>query len=779
MIAEKYTKRELQNMIPGLTVYKIDQARQYASLHGPGSTMNEKAEKFHRSRMEPEKLEHALSFFFDPQFIQLSSFGTRELKLENGDKIMIPEVVRSTCSSNLVNMYISYCKENEFVPLSSSTLYKILSSCSSATKTNLRGLDNTAADGSSACDDLTELVKNIASKSVLTKDETDEILLQIKCSKLYMKTDYKLHIKQNDECADHCINLALSDPSDALLQNPCQHTHNIKCDRCELFPDLIKLLKEKISNTNVYDQEQKCDLLKEMEIAESKVTDWKSHVLRTINQDEGRMNLLENLNPNQMLIVMDWAMKFLPSLHREKQSDFYGQKGFSWHISVCIFKDTNGKLKHETFAHLFNLVKQDWFAVASILENVLVNVRVRMPIITEVFLRSDNAGCYHTGLLWQAIHGISERTDIFIQRYDYSEAQSGKSYCDSKIAHMRRKMRMYVASGGNIQNPVDMRDAILSGKGVVGCRVAVAEINTEKQQIFSHKWKGVQNITNLGFMAEKVIIWKAYGIGNGNSIPMSEVKKMSCDQEETALIITHDFNDIIQTGSVTLPKKRANPVQSEDNVELEQEATRTEDLENLSNSSSSVFNCSEIGCTKQYQFFSKLQNHIEFGRHVYKLERKSTYDDIKLKWADVCKDVDIRLRNLEKVQESLNEINEHQVDCGWALRKGKKVIRHSKAVKDYLLHLFTIGQTTGKKISPSEAALLIRNSRDEEGRKMFQPEEYLLTSQVASYFSRLALLSRQNQLSRREQDNLNDEDLAAVLSSIEENEVRQNILQTH
>ncbi|XP_076102090.1 uncharacterized protein LOC143071577 [Mytilus galloprovincialis] len=226
------------------------------------------------------------------------------------------------------------------------------------------------------------------------------------------------------------------------------------------------------------------------------------------------MNLLENLNPNQMLIVMDWAMKFLPSLHREKQSEFYGQKGFSWHISVCIFKDTNGKLKHETFAHLFNLVKQDWFAVASILENVLVNVRVRMPIITEVFLRSDNAGCYHTGLLWQAIHGISERTDIFIQRYDYNEAQSGKSYCDSKIAHMRRKMRMYVASGGNIQNPVDMRDAILSGKGVVGCRVAVAEINTEKQQIFSHKWKGVQNITNLGFMAEKVIIWKAYGIGS-------------------------------------------------------------------------------------------------------------------------------------------------------------------------------------------------------------------------------------------------------------------------
>lgn len=46
------------------------------------------------------------------------------------------------------------------------------------------------------------------------------------------------------------------------------------------------------------------------------------------------------------------------------------------------------------------------------------------------------------------------------------------------------------------------------------------------------------------------------------------------------------------------------------------------------NSSSSVFDCPEIGCTKQYQHFSKLQNHIEFGRYAYKLERKSTYDEI-------------------------------------------------------------------------------------------------------------------------------------------------------
>ena len=50
---------------------------------------------------------------------------------------------------------------------------------------------------------------------------------------------------------------------------------------------------------------------------------------------------------------------------------------------------------------------------------------------------------------------------------------------------MRRKMRMYVASGGNTENPLHMKDAIQSRNGVVGCTAAVAEINLEKNNIFS------------------------------------------------------------------------------------------------------------------------------------------------------------------------------------------------------------------------------------------------------------------------------------------------------
>lgn len=79
--------------------------------------------------------------------------------------------------------------------------------------------------------------------------------------------------------------------------------------------------------------------------ARNNIQAWKAHIVRTINQDRSRVDLLDTLKTSQILLVMDWAMKFLPLLHREKQSDWFGQKGISWHVTVGITKDNNGSLK--------------------------------------------------------------------------------------------------------------------------------------------------------------------------------------------------------------------------------------------------------------------------------------------------------------------------------------------------------------------------------------------------------------------------------------------------
>jgi hypothetical protein len=90
------------------------------------------------------------------------------------------------------------------------------------------------------------------------------------------------------------------------------------------------------------------ELMLTAEKALERISDWKAHILRTQNQEEGRYKALEELQEHQLLIVMDWAMKFLPALYREKQSDFFGQKGMSWHVSVAIFRAEDRSLKVRT-----------------------------------------------------------------------------------------------------------------------------------------------------------------------------------------------------------------------------------------------------------------------------------------------------------------------------------------------------------------------------------------------------------------------------------------------
>ncbi|VDI79053.1 Hypothetical predicted protein [Mytilus galloprovincialis] len=105
---------------------------------------------------------------------------------------------------------------------------------------------------------------------------------------------------------------------------------------------------------------------------------WKSHIIRTVNQDLARTDMFDSMSECQAVMVIDCAMTFLPCSHRQ-------------------------------------------------------NSQIGMKI----------------------------------KRYDYSEAQSEKPYCDAKIANLRQKIRMYVANGNNVTTADEMKQAIDKGLGVV------------------------------------------------------------------------------------------------------------------------------------------------------------------------------------------------------------------------------------------------------------------------------------------------------------------------
>lgn len=184
------TKDELLQSIPGLTVYKIDQARLLGDAHSR-ETVKEKM-KTTRQRMDAEKMQHALGFFFDPSFMQIVSYGTREMKLDSGEKITIPDVVRTLCHSHLVDMYVAYCKETDFQPLGRTSLFHILRACAASKRKNLRGLDNITAEGVDGYTELHRLIDQLKDLGLMSLDVHSEISTKLTASRVYMKTDLQV-----------------------------------------------------------------------------------------------------------------------------------------------------------------------------------------------------------------------------------------------------------------------------------------------------------------------------------------------------------------------------------------------------------------------------------------------------------------------------------------------------------------------------------------------------------------------------------------------------------
>ncbi|XP_064648686.1 uncharacterized protein LOC135500898 [Lineus longissimus] len=76
--------------------------------------------------MDEAKVDHFLDFISRPEFLQDVAYGTRTMKLSHGEKLEIPNVVRTTIVSRLIQMYLAYCEEIGFQPLKRSSLFSII-----------------------------------------------------------------------------------------------------------------------------------------------------------------------------------------------------------------------------------------------------------------------------------------------------------------------------------------------------------------------------------------------------------------------------------------------------------------------------------------------------------------------------------------------------------------------------------------------------------------------------------------------------------------------------
>ena len=87
-----------------LSTWEIKQARSHANLSGPGTTPEVTTK--HRVRLDMSKVDHFVEFTNRPYFYQDVSYGSKILILESGDRIEMPNVVRTVTRSTMIEQYL-------------------------------------------------------------------------------------------------------------------------------------------------------------------------------------------------------------------------------------------------------------------------------------------------------------------------------------------------------------------------------------------------------------------------------------------------------------------------------------------------------------------------------------------------------------------------------------------------------------------------------------------------------------------------------------------------
>ncbi|XP_078372779.1 uncharacterized protein LOC144656433 [Oculina patagonica] len=718
--------KSISEYIPGLTRYRFTMANLHGLQHGRGAQVPKKSTP--HFRIDRQQLDHFLGFITSPHLIQDLPFGEKHLQLSNGKVLTVPNVIRTMIPNRIVLQYKRFCAESNFKPFSDSTMLRVLSECSASVRKSLQGLDYLAADGSRAFDTLAEIIEVVSSKADGGKKWADEMRETLKEGKFYLKGDYKVHVNDQSHVADHCTVFALSDKSDADFRKECDHSHDEVCDQCEALSAAIEDVKKVVQNAAFDSIDDKEEYLYLCHTAAHAIQAWKCHQLRSVRQDQARLDVIESLNEERVFIVSDWAMKFLPQMFRESQQDWFGKRGISWHISV-VFRRLSGVLQSQAFVHVIQSCSQESHAAVMIMQHVLQTLKSEHPEVTQAFFRQDNAGCYHCSNTVSSLAQMERVVGIKVIGVDFSDPQGGKGPADRLAATCKCHIRIHINEGHNVTTAHEMKEALLSHGGIAGVRVAVIPC-IEEPSVLEQKIPGINKLNNFAFTDDGLLVYRAYGIGPGKSL------SLHTDSGAVTSISTPfsagDFKEVAQK-----------PVNTQTHCSTSEAAENVQESDSEGSGEAAVFSCPQEGCVRVFQRLSSLEKHLSLESCTKTLERQSLSDIAKITYASLLQEGAAPIPSTCPTSTEHRVVSSSILSEGWALRAPKKSYRFNTKQKEYLEAKFNVGQVTGRKVNPDVVAKDMRRARDEGGEKLFSSSEFLTVQQVTSFFSRLAAKRRQ------------------------------------
>ncbi|XP_065677378.1 uncharacterized protein LOC136092761 [Hydra vulgaris] len=159
----KYTKKFIMNTFE-CTKHRIEIARKWHASH-KGLAFPEK-KVFVRSSLDQIKCEHFLDFILTSGNLHDVAYGITKLKYDSGEEQKIVHAILTTKYSHAIMFYRKSCSENNYIPLSDSSLWKVLHAIKPSSRKSLAGLDDVTASGMNGFQTLQKLAQRFSSKSL-------------------------------------------------------------------------------------------------------------------------------------------------------------------------------------------------------------------------------------------------------------------------------------------------------------------------------------------------------------------------------------------------------------------------------------------------------------------------------------------------------------------------------------------------------------------------------------------------------------------------------------
>ena len=280
--------------------------------------------------------------------------------------------------------------------------------------------------------------------------------------------------------------------------------------------------------------------------------------------------------------------------------------------------------------------------------------------------------------------------------------------------------------------------------------------------MLSSKIEGINQLSNVEYKEEGLLVWIVYAIGDGKLIPTDKLHCPSPSDLPTLTGVTRSYSSALT--SVKERRIKASVRDPDPPVHIKEE-----------DSNAAIFCCPE-GCVKTFVRYSSMQRHLDCGKYQSALEPYTLLDRAAVGYAQRLEGQCEAVPELDAVAEPPS--SHDMLPKGWALKSSaSRRCRFTYKQKNYLTEKFQQGERSGRKSDPASVARSMMSAVDLQGKRIFSSEEFLTAPQVAGIISRLAAKK-----SLFNDDDLEEEiECAAQEATIEEltNEVSRELLPGH